>query len=184
MPLTGEFLAPEDFRKARKSLLIVATTTIVVAGLNITGNGAEVLGLTVDVSQREIVFLEQILTALLCFLYLLKVLPEFVPFIKRFSEFQLKKKQQRATEGLYDDLGYNEIGEHYESPADFMVKDHERTLDSQKSRLERSYFFFTLLLNSLDQAVVSLVLPFGIGFTAVFIPQLPCALMKQLLLVT
>ena len=91
MPLTGEFLAPEDFRKARKSLLIVATTTIVVAGLNITGNGAEVLGLTVDVSQREIVFLEQVLTALLCFLYLLKVLPEFCLSLNALANFNLRK---------------------------------------------------------------------------------------------
>ena len=107
-----------------------------------------------------------------------------MPFIKRFSEFQLKKKQQRATEDLYDDLGYNETREHYESSSDFMIKEHERTLDSQKSRLEKSYFFFTLLLNSLDQAVVSLVLPFEIGFTTVFLPQFPSALMKQLLQVT
>lgn len=171
MNLISEHLDPEDWRKAKRALLLASITTLVVAGVEIISDEFALFGFEVRLAQDKLVASGQIVSGVLLFLYCIKIGPDVVRRIQDFFVERLKAKHANEDEAQKWDLGFGDDEREYNGSVQDEIDDQTKRQKHERLKLNRKYS----LLNKAASLLVSLVqdfsIPLAIGAMAAFYPH-------------
>ena len=167
-----EHLDPKDQKKAKRSLITIASITIAVASVEIISDEITLLGFSLRISQDKLVSAGQLLTLLLLCIFALRSLPVYVESISKIWQSALDSKHKRETINLQYDWGYEDYPDFSDgAQGDFEALDFKQR--NEKERLSERLSLISIFAKSTSVLLVDYTIPILLSAVAVVAPDQP-----------
>ena len=171
-----DHLDPDDHRKAKKSLLIVASVTIAIASIEFTSDEITLLEFSVRVPQAKLLAAGQLLSFLLFIVFMLHALPVYVGSIAEIWKKAQEAKHARETIHLQNDWGFEDFPDFSDGPeGEFQALDYKQSKERQV--LTEKVNFVSIVAKSISVLVIDYSIPILVGLVAFFQPEWPSQVM-------
>lgn len=162
-----DHLTPEDSKRAKKSLIIVACCTLIFATFEFKENILRLFGLELIVSQDKIVQIGQYACLLLVLIFCLRELPNYIAKLAKMLIESQQNSHKEIQERFWDE--YHQP-EEFDGNPETEFKDLQnflkQKLENRRHRYERLLFLFS----ALNIAVVDVLFPIALAALAFFNP--------------
>jgi hypothetical protein len=165
-----DHLDPTDFKKARKSLLVVSLCTLFFATLQIDeGSKIEVFKFVLLVSQNKLVKLGQIATLLLSIVFIIKMIPNTLAVLKVSWLSRLSKIDRQEDLNLQYSWGWDE-SDHFDGSPEGEIKELESRQGYRRTKSEKFFERNLALTNTIASLLLDIFLPLTLAVFAIFCP--------------
>ncbi|HBB85552.1 MAG TPA: hypothetical protein DC031_20370 [Sulfitobacter sp.] len=164
-----DHIAPADVNKAKRSLLIVATGTLLISTIEFQSNQLSFLDLSLSVSKQKTVKLGQAITALLLFVFLLKDFPTYLSSQKKTALSRLEELHATESSSFMDNIGAYSLDE---GSLQAEVESFKAEQLKNKQYLERRYDRNISIANRLSFFLIDRFVPIGLASLVLFDPYL------------
>jgi len=171
------YIDHSDEKKARKALLAVSISTILMANMKFATNKLDILGLELLVDQSQFVGFGKLAAAILLIVFIIRSIPSYLKLLHKLSVDRANRQEQLELSKWLESWGFDTPT----PPADNPNDEKEEIKNEFKYRLakiEKQYSKITFLANAMALLTVDYGVPIIIGSVAAHDPVLVQSFIK------
>jgi len=166
-----------DEKKARKALLAVSISTILVANMKFATNKLDILGLELLIDQTQLVAFGKLTAVILLIVFIVRSIPGYLKLLHKLSVNRANRQEKLEKSRCAESWGLDTPTPPVDDPNE-EIKELENEYKYRRAKIEETYSKITFVANAMALLVVDYGVPLTIGIVAARDPELVQSLLK------
>ncbi|MCG7627393.1 hypothetical protein MHM88_06215 [Epibacterium sp. MM17-32] len=175
--MIDNYIDHSDEKKARKALLAVSISTILVANMKFATNKLDILGLELLVDQTQLVAFGKLTAVILLIIFIVRSIPGYLKLLHKLSVDRANRQEQLEISRWVKSWGFDTPTPPVDDPNE-EKKEIENEHKYRLAKIEKRYSNITFGANAMALLVVDYGVPLIIGLVAANNPELVQTLLK------